>query len=205
MLQAGGVNNVGAAVLRTGKLHLVGGYLMAGGPNAFAPSPLDEPNVIMDGIQVPVSGGVQDATETSPVLAFLKTISTDQIDYIRVLTGNEAGIYGVRSGHGVIEIHTTSKLTNYATTNGIKTIVPQDFHVTPPFNMPDYNNKEARYSKLPDLRLIIYWNGDIVTDNNGKATISFFTADAAATYTATITGITVNGDKIYKTITISRK
>src|SRR5437868_11389218 len=92
MLQAGGVNNVGAAVLRTGKLHIVGGYLMSGGPNGFAPSPLDEPNVIMDGIQVSVSG---DGLEKSPVLAFLKTISTDQVDYIRVLSGNEAGIYGV--------------------------------------------------------------------------------------------------------------
>jgi len=205
MLQAGGVNNVGAAVLRSGKLHLIGGYLMSGGPNAFAPSPLDEPNVIMDGIQVSIAGGVQDATERSPVLAFLKTISTDQVDYIRVLTGNEAGIYGVRSGHGVIEIHTSSKLTNYATTNGIKTIVPQGFYVAPSFKMPDYNNKEIKYSKFPDQRLTVYWNGDLITDNNGKANINFFTADAAATYIVTITGVTVNGNKIYKTIVISRK
>jgi hypothetical protein len=77
--------------------------------------------------------------------------------------------------------------------------------VAPSFSMPDYNNKEKKYSKFPDRRLTIYWNGDLVTDNNGKVTINFFTADAPATYIATITGITANGNKIYKTILISRK
>jgi len=139
------------------------------------------------------------------VLSFLNTLSPNDIDYIRVLTGPEGATYGLRGGHGVIEIHTANKLKNYASTNGIKTIIPQGFHVPQPFNMPDYHNKEIKYSKFPDQRTAIYWNGNIITDNDGKAIINFFTADMPAIYVVTVTGITATGNNICKTITISRK
>jgi len=202
MLKRSGFNNVGTAVLQTGKFHLVSGYMMEGGPNGFAPSESDEPKIFLDGQEVSVSS---DNIEKSPVLTFLKTVPAEQIDYIKVLSGNEAGIYGVRGGHGVIEIHSTSKATNYASTNGLKTFYPKGFYVSQPFNMPDYSKREVRNSKNPDLRTTIYWNGDIITDKDGKASVNFFTADPPATYVVTVTGITANGDKIYKTITLSRK
>jgi uncharacterized protein YfaS (alpha-2-macroglobulin family) len=71
--------------------------------------------------------------------------------------------------------------------------------------MPDYNNKEIKNSKNHDLRTTIYWNGDIFTDKDGKASVNFFTADAPATYIVIVRGITANGDKIYKTATINRR
>jgi hypothetical protein len=202
MLQRSGFNNLGMAVLQTGKFHLVSGYMMEGGPNGFAPSESDEPKIFMDGQEVSVAS---DNIEKSPVLTFLKTVPTEQVDYVKVLSGNEAGIYGVRGGHGVIEIHSSSKATNYASTNGLKIIYPQGFHVSAPFAMPDYTNKEIKNSKTPDLRTTIYWNGDVMTDKDGKVSVNFFTADPPSTYVVGVTGITANGDKIYKTITITRK
>ncbi len=203
MLKRGGYNNVGQAVLRSGKMHLVGGYLMAGGPNRFGPSPTDEPNVIVDGVQVPLPEG--DPSEVSPVLAYLKNLSTNEIEYIKVLTNAEGGGYGVRGGHGIIEIVTTSKSTNVASGVALKTIYPQGFHVPPVFEMPDYTIKQIKNSKNADVRSTLYWNGDMVTDNNGKATCDFFTADMPATYVITITGISINGDRIYKTANITVK
>ncbi len=204
MLQKGGFNNIGDAILRSGKMHLVGGFLMAGAPNRFGPSATDEPTVVVDGVQVGLPEG--GSIEYSPVLAYLKTLSTNEIDYIKVLTGAEGGGYGVRGGHGVIEIHTTAKSFASAGVDGyLKSIYPQGFHVPPPFEMPDYKNKQIRIAGYPDMRKTIYWNGDIITDNNGKATINFFTADTPATYLVTISGITENGLKIFKTTTISRK
>ena len=200
MLKSGGYNNVGQAVLRSGKMHLVGGYLMAGGPNRFGPSATDEPNVIVDGVQVPLPAG--DPSEVSPVLAYLKNLSTNEIEYIKVLTNAEGGGYGVRGGHGIIEIVTTSKSTNVVTGVPLKTIYPQGFHVPPVFEMPDYTIRQIKNSKNADVRSTLYWNGDIVTDNNGKATCDFFTADMPASYVVTIAGISINGDRIYKTATI---
>ncbi len=212
MIKQGGINNVGQAVMRSGKFHLLGGFLMSGGSNAFTPSVSDEPIVVMDGVQISLvatdgtgTNQIPDATETSPVLSFLKTINTNEVDYIRLLTGTEGGIYGVRSGHGVIEIHSSTTVNDEIEFAGLKTIRPQGFHVPPAFNMPDYNIKELRKTKEPDLRTTVYWNADIVTDNDGKATINFFTADDPATYIITIAGITINGDVIYKTVTVNRK
>ena len=179
---------------------------MSGGSNAFAPSVTDEPIIIMDGLEISVNSNAgTDATESSPVLSFLKQIPPRQIDYIKLLTGAEAGMYGVRGGHGVIEIHTTTKVDNYTSGTGTKAIYPKGFHVSPEFEVPDYTNKKLKSSGNPDLRTVIYWNGDVVTDSNGKTTISFFTADIPATYIVTVAGITANGDYIYKTTTVNRK
>ena len=204
MLQSGGFNNAGQAVLHTGKFHIVGRYLLAGGPNAFGPSALDEPIVILDGVQMTLTAG-EDATETSPVLSFLKTLSIREIESIRVLSGAEAGIYGVRGGHGAIEIRSSTRIGSTGQAIGLKTIYPKGFYAAPSFNIPDYDNNKIRDSKTPDLRHTIYWNGDIVTNNSGKFNVDFYSADTPTTYLVTITGVTAKGDIIYKTTTIERK
>jgi hypothetical protein len=203
MLQKGGFNSVGDAMLGVPGVHLQQGLLVIGGVTAFSASATDEPIVVQNGVQIPLSG--TEGVESSPVLSFLKSLSSADIDYIKILTGPEGAIYGLRGGHGVIEVHSSGRLTNYASSNGLKTLYPKGFHVAPAFAMPDYKNNEIKYSKFPDLRTTIYWNGDIITDKDGKAAINFFTADTPATYVVTVTGVTANGDKIYKNIIISRK
>ena len=78
------------------------------------------------------------------------------------------------------------------------------FYIDKPFEMPDYSNPQILKLKSSDLRKTIYWNGNIVTDKNGEASVEFFSADEATTYIGVIRGVTVNGDKIYQTFTISR-
>ncbi len=199
ILHSGRVNNVGDAILQFSKFHVIGGYLMAGGANGFAPAPSDEPIIVMDGVRISTSG-------YGSVLAFLKTISTSEVDHIRILTGASAGGYGLISGTGVIEIFTASNSTNQTNLpGGLQTIYPKGFDTTAEFKIPDYSDKHIKNSKMDDSRTSVYWNGDIITDENGSANISFFTADTPATYIVTICGITANGAKIYKTVTLNRK
>ena len=172
---------------------------MAGGANGFKPAPSDEPIVVADGARIGTAG-------YGSVLGFLKTLSTSDIDHIRILTGASASGYGLISGTGVIEIYTANNSTNQTNLPGaLQTIYPKGFDVVPEFKMPDYSDKHIKNSKNDDSRTSVYWNGNIITDENGKANISFFTADTPATYIVTISGITANGDKIFKTVTISRK
>ena len=89
--------------------------------------------------------------------------------------------------------------------NGIRNLVVKGFHVSEPFTQRDYAVKEIRNSKLPDTRTLIFWNGDGLTDENGKASISFYTADAVASYQVTVTGITANGVRFEQTLSLSRK
>lgn len=203
MLKKGGFNNVGEAVLRSGKFHIIQNYLMSGSPNGFAPAPTDEPIVVLDG--VPVTIPTDDQTEVSPVLAYLKTLTISEIDYVKLLTGTEGGFYGVRGGHGVIEIHTTSKSTDYSYVKGLASVYPKGFQIPPVFSMPDYNNTEIKYAENnPDQRTTISWHAGLFTDANGKATISFFTADARTNYLVRITGITATGEIIFNTFSIAR-
>ena len=84
-------------------------------------------------------------------------------------------------------------------------IIHQSFlDIDKPFEMPDYANPQIQNFKMQDLRKTIYWNGNIVTDKNGEASVEFFSADEATIYIGVIRGVTVNGDKIYQTFTLSR-
>ena len=81
---------------------------------------------------------------------------------------------------------------------------PLTYHVCPQFTMPDYSNKEIKNSNTPDPRNTIYWNGNLMTDLKGQASVNFYAADKATNYTVTVTGLTSKGDIIYKRIIISR-
>ncbi len=202
MLKAGGVNNAGDAILRSGKFHLVGSYLMSGSPNGFQPAASDEPIVVVDGSEVPLGFN---GPGSSPVLGYLKGLPAGDIEYLKVLSGLEGSGYGVRGGHGVIEIHTSNTIKTTAPGNGMTSVKLKGFHVLPAFEMPDYADKEVKKTKATDTRTTIYWNGNIVTDDNGNATVSFFTADLPAIYYITITGISASGENIFYTTSIVRK
>jgi hypothetical protein len=80
----------------------------------------------------------------------------------------------------------------------IPTYVPKEFY------SPKYT---ANNSNLPDLRSTIFWDANIVTDENGKAKLSFYAADKPSTYTIKLEGTDLNGRFGYQksTITIKNK
>jgi hypothetical protein len=195
-----GANLAGNALLMIPGIHSTGRSIAIGGPSDIFGS-MSEPLVVVDGVPIDsmVYGG-------GGVLGFVNSIPVSTIDFIEVLTGPESAIYGMQGGSGVILINTRSApRKNDKDLTGLSSFYPKGFDAPHPSIMPDYNNRETKDSKMPDLRRTIYWNGNIITNQDGKASTSFFTADIPTTYLITITGISVNGDKIYKTVTISRK
>ncbi|HVX49034.1 MAG TPA: Plug domain-containing protein [Chitinophagaceae bacterium] len=155
-----------------------------------------EPIVVVDGM-----------VQSKPLREILGQMSFRMIDFIEVLRGADAGIFGVRGGNGAIVINTRTKARELSSNEGsqFKVVRPVTYHTAPRFNMPDYTNPSTRNGKSPDPRTTIYWNANIVTDKYGIASVNFFTADDATTYTVTITGLTANGEYVYKRITVNRK
>jgi len=103
-------------------------------------------------------------------------------------------------------VHTKSGSGTYVEPDaGMVIIHPLTYHTPPKFVMPDYSATAVKNSKIPDPRTTIFWNGKLLTDQDGKAQVKFFTADDNSIYTVTVTGVTQNGDYIYKRITINRK
>jgi len=77
----------------------------------------------------------------------------------------------------------------------IKYIKPLGFQKPVEFYAPKYD--AANNDPNPDLRTTIHWNPNITTDEAGKASFSFYTADAPSTYTVVIEGMTADGEIVY--------
>ena len=60
------------------------------------------------------------------------------------------------------------------------------------FYTPKYDIKKPEYEK-PDLRTTIHWEPNVVTDEDGKATISFFNADSKTIVKVNVEGIAEPG------------
>ncbi len=89
-----------------------------------------------------------------------------------------------------------------APTAGVYVYRPLPIYMAKEFYSPKYN---ATNSNLPDYRSTIFWDANIVTDENGKAKVSFYTADKAASYTIKIEGTDLDGRFGFKTVNITVK
>jgi len=67
------------------------------------------------------------------------------------------------------------------------------FAGTKQFYSPKYSAKNTT-STLTDLRSTIHWEPDILTDAEGKAVVSFYSADRPGTYSIIIEGSDMNGN-----------
>ena len=61
------------------------------------------------------------------------------------------------------------------------------------FYSPIYETTEERNSRIPDLRNVLYWSPDILTDREGRQQLSFYTSDLPGRYTILLQGITAEG------------
>jgi TonB-dependent SusC/RagA subfamily outer membrane receptor len=181
----GGKDAIGNAILTVPGVSLLMGDITIFGPNVNMQGRIGRPLVIIDGYSCP----------TENVLEFLNSLSPADIDFIEVLRGAEAALYGSRGAYGVISINTKhgpDKTINDK--SNLRVFRPVTYHVSPKFKMPDYSDKQLKESPFPDQRATIYWNGNIITDANGQANINFYAADKPSNYVITVTGISENGD-----------
>jgi hypothetical protein len=80
---------------------------------------------------------------------------------------------------------------------------PMPYAIPKAFYTPKY--KPGTVVDMTDIRSTIYWAPDVATDQNGKATVSFYTADNPGFYTITIEGCDMQGSVGTKTTTIKVK
>ncbi|MDE1191265.1 MAG: hypothetical protein PW786_03895 [Arachidicoccus sp.] len=102
------------------------------------------------------------------------------------------------SRYTYIEITTYGKAGPFITHNATIDIYrPQPFSYGKEFYQPKYINRQLRDS-LPDIRSTIYWNPLIVTDKNGEANFSFYSASSATDYLFWLEGMDMNGHLGFK-------
>ncbi len=61
------------------------------------------------------------------------------------------------------------------------------------FYSPEYATDSAQMSRYPDFRNQLFWEPAVSTDENGSASVHFFTSDAEGKYTIQVQGLGQNG------------
>jgi hypothetical protein len=188
---ANAVMMIPGVIMMQGKLTIRGGTVgMTTGLDGI------EPLIIVDGVPA----------GSTNVVDIINSIPPHLVDYIEVLAGGEAGMYGTRGANGVIIIKTNTELREDKSKpkEGPRYIYPPGYHLVPEFFMPKYEIPQVRDFSFVDNRSTIFWKGELITDKTGKGRFSFYAADQPSTYTITVKGISSKGDLIDKRVQIKR-
>ena len=110
----------------------------------------------------------------------------------------------LNEGYYWLRAYTRTRLRTSNESIALMKYYPKGYCNAPAFASPDYSKNEIKNSGYPDKRSTLYWNGNIRTDRNGKASVNFFTDDSKSTYTVTVEGITAIGILLYKKVKINR-
>ena len=188
-------NTANAVMMVPGVIMMNGSLTIRGGMPVLAVGGDIEPIVIVDGVQAATGGSV---------VNYLNSIPPELIESIEVLVGPEAAQYATRGANGVIIIKTGQPVFDQKNQKQMLSIYPRGYHVSPQFYTPPYENDQVREAAFQDNRSTIYWNGELLTNNEGKVNLWFYTADQPATYTIYVQGVTSTGNVIYETYSIKR-
>ncbi|MFW5821705.1 MAG: TonB-dependent receptor plug domain-containing protein, partial [Bacteroidota bacterium] len=156
------------------------------------------PGVIVSGNNITIRGVNSFYGGTDPLFIidgipsdknFAMSMNPNDIDRIEILKGPDAAIYGSRGANGVIAIYT--KRGKFML-KGVIDFRMLGYHTPHEFYSPKYEVK-GRDEKFDDDRTTLFWEPDIITGEDGKATVEFYTSDLEGDYSILVEGMDKNG------------
>ncbi len=201
-MEKGGLNPVGDALVTGHGTHLMLGKIVINGPSSMGGA--TEPLLVVDGAYIDYTSDSGGGFETSPLLKYLSHIPVGLIDFIEIVPPPQSAYYGSRGANGAIIINTRNNGGIYQNALTLPKFQAKGYQASPLYKGPDYENEFIKKSSYPDQRPTVYWSGNMITDENGKAHVEFFASDGPTTYTIKMRGVTLNGDIIAKDVRIRR-
>lgn len=138
--------------------------------------------------------------DISLIKFILETMEVVEVKGIEVMTSGKNTIpYQMQYMSGMLPGNPFAfvEVTTYAG-NGFSPKIIGSYTFTPPvfaqkkeFYSPKYTVKAPVLT--PDTRSTIFWEPNVVTDEKGRASVSFYTADKTATYTVNVQGADMMG------------
>ncbi len=127
---------------------------------------------------------------------YLSTINVDNVYGVEVLrSAAYTTIYGTEASGGALLITTKrggDDFTSVEAVPGLITYRFKGFYVAKTFYSPKYSTPQT--TDIADTRNAVYWNPDITTNQDGKASFEYFNAGTKGTYRVVVEGIDSNGD-----------
>jgi hypothetical protein len=135
---------------------------------------------------------------------YLSSIDPRTIESVEIFLNNGVTNIGkLNNTKGVMEINSKkmekgekislSQLKDIIPQSNVVKISPMGYAKKREFYEPKYFTVKPNLD-INDLRTTIYWNPNIITDANGKASFEFYNADGKGTYRAVIEGIDADGN-----------
>lgn len=127
---------------------------------------------------------------------FIHSVNPHDVESIEILKSvQNTSLYGLRGGGGVVIINTKRGETNmgYRTyAQGILSFDPKGYYKAREFYAPNYDDPKVN-AKMADLRTTVYWIPQLITGNDGKASVDFFSSDSPGPFLAVVEGINNDG------------
>lgn len=133
----------------------------------------------------------------------VNSIALQDVEFIDVLKGPRAAIYGSRGSGGAILIYTRKnglKQPEDISPEGFYVFVHPGYHQAKEFYSPQYNIPRDEH-KVPDYRTTLYWNPEL-NFKNGRSEIDFYTSDQSGSLSIRLEGILTNGEPFFEEKTI---
>ena len=93
-----------------------------------------------------------------------------------------------------------TKRPDYGPPLSMKVLTPKGYKPEVEFYSPQYPAKDKSIYTRPDHRTTLYWNPRVTTDEEGKASVSFYSSDVSKKYLVTLEGLTDDGVAISEVI-----
>jgi len=129
----------------------------------------------------------------------LNSIPMADIESIDIIKGAGRAIFGSRGAGGVIAVYTKRGQTSEDKVRGITRIKYTGYYVAREFYAPDYTQAKERHT-IPDLRSMLYWEPNLLTDSMGTTTFSYFNADPKSEVKIIVEGISEDGTPGYQEV-----
>lgn len=78
-----------------------------------------------------------------------------------------------------------------------KTFYPLGYQLPVEFYSPKYDTADKKNSEVPDVRTTLYWQPELITDEQGNASFLFYNSDQVIGYSLIIEGISDQGELIH--------
>ncbi|MEH6307385.1 carboxypeptidase-like regulatory domain-containing protein [Olivibacter sp. CPCC 100613] len=132
----------------------------------------------------------------------INTVSPVEVESVEIFLRDDLGtVNRTYQSNGVLVINTKKKpqgtriskaeLENLLPKSNIVTITPLGYQAERSFYLPKYTPTSAPGI---DWRTTVYWNPEVITDSQGKASFQFYNASGLGTYKAVVEGIDENGN-----------
>ncbi len=137
-----------------------------------------EPLVLLDNVPIQINS--------------LNALPASSIESVDVFKGPDAAIFGSQGANGVIAFFTKKGGSQNALTQGIYNYSINGYNASQEFYSPVYEVVKPEHVK-PDRRVTVYWNPTIITNEQGKAKVTFYNHDPESTIQLHVEGITKTG------------